>query len=166
VSRETCCWGEERTKGKKNMICSRKREGKGSEKERKKKEQLLQETAISEVRLDDDIADSGHDELDLACVRGTGEVGIDLLGLGPVQAHETIQDVLGGLFIIIATIIVAKVLAHRRHGQLLLETINLVQEEDDRGFYKPARVTDRVKECQGLLHPVHRLVLEQELVVL
>lgn len=64
------------------------------------------------------------------------------------------------------TIIVIKVFDHGRDRQLLSEAINLVHEQNNRRLDKPLGIADRVKQCQGLLHAVHGLVLEQQLVVL
>lgn len=55
---------------------------------------LLQETTVAEVGLDDNIADGGHDELDLGSVSCARKVGIDLLGVGQVQVDEPLEDVL------------------------------------------------------------------------
>jgi hypothetical protein len=64
------------------------------------------------------------------------------------------------------TFVVREVVLHGAHGELLLESIDLVQEQDDRGLYKPSRVADGVEQCEGLLHSVHGLILEKQLVVL
>jgi len=50
----------------------------------------LQQAAISQVGLNDDIADGCHDELDLTGVCCASVVGIDLLGVGQVQADEPV----------------------------------------------------------------------------
>jgi hypothetical protein len=64
------------------------------------------------------------------------------------------------------TLVVGEVVLHRANGQLLLEPIDLVQEEDYRRLYKPSRVADGVKQRKRFLHTVDRLVFEEELVVL
>ncbi len=64
------------------------------------------------------------------------------------------------------TFVVGEVVLHGAHGQLLLESIDLVQEQDDGGLDEPPRVADGVEQCESFLHTVDRLVFEQELVVL
>lgn len=64
------------------------------------------------------------------------------------------------------TLVVGEVVLHGANGQLLLEAIDLVQEQNDRCLYKPPRVADGVEQSQCFLHAVDRLILEQQLVVL
>lgn len=109
--------------------------------------------------------DSGHDEANLRCVGGTGEVGVDLLSLVLVQANKAVKDVVASRSIVVATLVVGEVVLHRADGQLLLEAINLVEEQNDRRLDEPSGVTDAVEQSQSLLHTVDRLVLEQELIV-
>lgn len=104
---------------------------------------------------------SGHDEPDLGGVSGAGEVGVDLLLLGLVQGHETVKDVVAGCGVVTTAFIVGEVALHWAGGKLLLETIDLVEEENDRGLDEPPRVADRVKQGERLLHTVDRLILEQ-----
>lgn len=63
------------------------------------------------------------------------------------------------------TIKVWEKVLHRREWQLFLKPINLVQEQDDGCLDEPFRVTDGLEQCQGFLHPVHVLVLQQQLIV-
>ena len=49
--------------------------------------------------------DSGHDEANLGCVCGTGEVSVDLLGLVLIQRDETVEDVVASSGIVRATFI-------------------------------------------------------------
>lgn len=63
------------------------------------------------------------------------------------------------------TLVVGEVVLHRTDGQLLLEAVDFVKEEDDGRLDEPARIADGVEEGQGLLHAIDRLVLEQQLVV-
>lgn len=107
-----------------------------------------------------------HDEADLGGVGGTGEVGVDLLRLVLVQADEAVQDVVAGQRIVVATLVVGEVVFHGANGELLLEAIDLVEEQDDGGLDEPPGVADGVEEGEGLLHAVDGLVLEQQLVVL
>lgn len=58
-------------------------------------------------------------------------MSIDLLGLVLVEADESIQDVVAGHRIIIAALIVWEVVLHWADWELLLESIDLVEEQDD-----------------------------------
>lgn len=64
------------------------------------------------------------------------------------------------------TIIVWEIVLHRADWQLLLETIDLVQKQDDASLDEPPRIADTVEQCEGLLHSVDGLIFEKELVVL
>jgi hypothetical protein len=93
-------------------------------------------------------------------------MGVDLLGLMLVQADKSVEDIVASQSIIIATFIVREIVLHRADGELLLETIDLVQEQDYRSLDEPSGIADRVKKCESLLHTVDCLVLKQKLVVL
>ena len=62
--------------------------------------------------------------------------------------------------------IIREIILHRRHGEFLLEAVDFVQKQDDRGLDKPSGVADRVEERQSFLHSVDGLVFEEQLVVL
>jgi len=126
----------------------------------------LDETAKTEVLLYDDIIDSGHNESYLGGVGSASEMGVDLFGLMLVQADESVEDVVASQGVIITTFVVREVVLHWADWQLLLESINLVQEQDYRGLDEPSRIADRVKKSKGLLHTIDGLVLKQKLVVL
>lgn len=91
---------------------------------------------------------------------------VDLLLLGLVERDEPVEDVIAGGGIVGATLVVGEVVLHGADGQLLLEAVDLVQEQNDRGLDEPARVADGVEQGQRLLHTVDRLIFEQQLVVL
>lgn len=111
---------------------------------------------------------------------------IYLLGLMLVERDESIENVVAcrgivrSTFSNIRTLVLAAVVSnlielafiireiifHGGHRQLLLKSIDLVQEQDDGRFDKPPGVADRVEQGQSLLHPVHRLVLKQQLIIL
>lgn len=93
-------------------------------------------------------------------------MGVDLLLLGLVQRHEAVENVVAGGSVIGATLVIREVVLHGADGQLLLEAVDLVEEENDRGLDEPAGVADRVKQGESFLHTVDGLVLEQQLVVL
>lgn len=106
-----------------------------------------------------------HDETDLCSVRGACEVGVDLLLLGLVERHKTVQDVVACCGVVGTTLIVGEVVLHGADRQLLLEAIDLVQEENDGSLDEPSRVANRVEQCQSFLHTVDRLIFEEQLVV-
>lgn len=110
--------------------------------------------------------DSGHDESDLSGVSGTCEMGVDLLLLGLVQGDEAVENVVAGGSVVGTTLVVGEVVLHRADGQLLLEAIDLVEEENDGGLDEPSGVADGIEQGQGFLHTVHGLVLKQQLIVL
>jgi hypothetical protein len=83
-----------------------------------------------------------------------------------VQADESVQNVVACKTIIITTFVVREIVFHWADRELLLETINLVQEQNDRCLDEPSRVADGIEEGQGLLHTVDSLIFEQKLVVL
>lgn len=91
---------------------------------------------------------------------------VDLLLLGLVERDEPVEDVIAGGGIVGATLVVGEVVLHGADGQLLLEAVDLVQEQNDRGLDEPARVADGVEQGQRLLHTVDRLIFKQQLVVL
>jgi hypothetical protein len=144
----------------------------------------LDQAAHSQVLLDDDICimltlrnlteetlsaltiDRRHDEPDLHGIRRTREMSIDLLRLVLIQAYEAIQDVIARRRVIRAALVIREVILHGADGELLLEPVDLVQEEDYARLDEPARVADAVEEREGLLHAVHRFIFEEELVVL
>lgn len=64
------------------------------------------------------------------------------------------------------TFVIGEVVLHWADRQLLLESIDLVQEQDDRSLDEPSRIADRIEESKSLLHSVDCLIFEQELVVL
>jgi hypothetical protein len=109
--------------------------------------------------------DSRHDESNLHGVCGACEMGVDLLCLVLVERDKSVQDVVARRSVVWAALVVREVVLHRADGQLLLESIDLVQEQDDGGLDKPPGVADAIKQCQRLLHAVHGLVLEQQLVI-
>lgn len=75
------------------------------------------------------------------------------------------QDVVACCLVVIATLIVGEVVLHWRDGELFSETINLVQEQNDRSLDEPPRVANAIKQSQSLLHTVHGLILEKQLIV-
>jgi hypothetical protein len=108
----------------------------------------------------------GHDESDLHGIGGAGEMGVNLLGLVLVERDEAVEDVVTCRSVVWATLVVGKIVLHRADGELLLESVDLVQEQDDRGLDEPPRVADGVEKCESFLHAVDRLVLKEQLVVL
>lgn len=64
------------------------------------------------------------------------------------------------------TFVVWEVVLHWAHWELLLEAVDLVKEQDDGRLDEPPRIANGVEQCEGFLHAVDRLVLEEELIVL
>jgi len=81
--------------------------------------------------------DSSHDESDLHSIGGAGEMCVDLLGLVLVQADETVEDVVASSSVVGASFVVREVVLHGTDGQLLLESIDLVEEKNDRCLDEP-----------------------------
>ena len=80
----------------------------------------------------------GHDEANLRGVSGTCEVGVDLLLLGLVEGNKAVEDVVASRGVVGTTLVVGEVVLHRADGKLLLEAIDLVEEQNDRGLDEPA----------------------------
>jgi hypothetical protein len=110
--------------------------------------------------------DSGHDESNLGGVGGASEMCVDLFGFVLVQAHESIENIVARSLVVIPSLVIGKIVLHGAHWELLLESINLIQEQDDGGLDKPSGVANRVEKGQGLLHTVYSLVFEKQLIVL
>lgn len=107
-----------------------------------------------------------HDESNLGSVGSAGEVRVDLLLFGLVQGNETVEDIVASRGVVGTTLVIREVVLHRANRELLLETIDLVEEENDRGLDEPPGVADRVEQSQGFLHTVDGLVFEEQLIVL
>ena len=93
-------------------------------------------------------------------------MGVNLLSFVLVQGDEAVQNVIASQGIILSALVIREVVLHWADGQLLLEAIDLVKEQDDGSLYKPSRIADGIKQGEGLLHTVDGLVLEQKLVIL
>ena len=107
-----------------------------------------------------------HDEADLSGVGCASEMGINLLGLVLVQADKAVEDVVACRRVVVTSLVIWEVVLHWRNWKLLLEAIDLVQEQDYRGFDEPSRVANRIEQCECLLHTVDSLVLKKQLIVL
>lgn len=92
-------------------------------------------------------------------------MGINLFCLVLVQADESVQDVVASRRVIISALVVREVVLHRRYGELLLESIYLVQEQNYRSLREPPGVADRIEQGERLLHAVDGLVFEEKLIV-
>src|SRR5690242_1277704 len=93
-------------------------------------------------------------------------MSVDLLCLMLVERDKSVENVVAGGSVVWATLVVGEVVLHGADGELLLEPIDLVQEQNDGCLDEPPRVADGVEQCEGFLHTVDGLVLEQQLVVL
>ncbi len=93
-------------------------------------------------------------------------MGINLFSLVLVQADETVQNVVACCRVVVSALVIREVVLHWRDWELLFETIDLVQKQDNGGLDEPSGVADGVEEGECLLHTVDSLVLEKKLVVL
>jgi len=116
--------------------------------------------------LDDNVIDGGHNEADLGGVGGASEMRVDLLRLVLVQADESVQDVVASQSVILTALVIREVVLHWAGWELLLETIDLVQEQNYRGLDEPSGIADRIEKRKSLLHTIDSLILEQKLIVL
>ena len=130
--------------------------------------------------------DSRHNETYLGGISSASEVGIDLLRFVLVQGDKSVQDIVAGRSVIRSTFsnirsmmlpavvadlvqlafIIREIVLHGGHREFLLEPVDLVQKQDDRGLDKPSGVADGVEEGESFLHSVYSLVLEEQLIVL
>ena len=62
--------------------------------------------------------------------------------------------------------IIREIVLHGGDGEFLLESVDLVQEQDDRSLDEPSRVADGIKKSKSLLHPVDCFIFEEELIIL
>lgn len=90
---------------------------------------------------------------------------VDLLLFGLIQRHKAIEDIITSSSVVSATLVVGEIVLHRADGQLLLESIDLVQEENDGRLDEPTGIANRVKQGQGFLHTVDGLILKEKLIV-
>lgn len=73
-------------------------------------------------------------------------MGINLLrGSRLVEGNEAVEQVVACCIVIVTTIVVREIVTEGRVYQFLLEQVDLVQEEDDRGLDEPTGVANRVK---------------------
>lgn len=63
---------------------------------------------------------------------------VDLLGLVLVQADESVQDVVARRRIVITALVIGEVVLHRADWELLLESVDLVEEENDGRLDEPS----------------------------
>lgn len=90
---------------------------------------------------------------------------VDLLLLGLVEGNEAVEDVVASCGVVGASLIVGEVVLHGADGQLLLEAVDLVEEENDGGLDEPSGVANGVEQGESFLHTVHGLIFKQQLVV-
>ena len=64
------------------------------------------------------------------------------------------------------TFIIWEVILHGADRELLLKSIDLVQEQNDASLDEPPRIADAVEKSEGFLHTVHSLVFKQQLIIL
>jgi len=88
--------------------------------------------------LNDDVVYSRHNESDLGGISGAGKMGVDLLGLVLVQAHESVQNVIACRSIVLTSLVIWEIVLHWAHWELLLESIDLIQEQNDGRLDEPS----------------------------
>lgn len=98
---------------------------------------IVSKVCCNVVECQERTVDGSHDESDLHSIGGAGEMCVNLLGLVLVQADETVQDVVASSSVVGTALIVREVVLHGTDGQLLLESIDLVEEENDRCLDEP-----------------------------
>ncbi|KPP72588.1 hypothetical protein Z043_108396, partial [Scleropages formosus] len=109
---------------------------------------------VFEVVLYDDIRYGIKHKLDVAGVRGAGEVRVDLLGLlVAVEVLELALDVDCCLLVRVLALVLRKAERERDALDLLSQQVFFVEEEDERGVNEPVVVADGVKETQAFSHP-------------
>src|SRR5689334_15509344 len=81
--------------------------------------------------------DSRHNEADLSGIGCAGEMGVDLLSLVLVQADEAVKDIIASRGVVVTALVVGEVVLHGADRQLLLESIDLVKEQNDRCLDEP-----------------------------
>jgi hypothetical protein len=131
---------------------------------------MISETHVSKMvdvnyKRQEPTVDSSHDESNLHSVGGAGEMCVNLLSLVLVQADEAVEDVVASSSVVGAAFVVREVVLHGADGQLLLESIDLVEEKNDRCLDEPPRVANAVEQGQGFLHTVDSLIFEEQLIV-
>lgn len=81
-----------------------------------------------------DINHSGEDNVDVICVSGTSEMGVDCLG-SLVLVEELLENEIGIFFEIRGrSLVIYKALGQRCALDLLLEQIHFVEKQDHGGF--------------------------------
>jgi len=127
---------------------------------------VLEETAVFQVVFDDDVGNGVEHKLDVVGICGTGEVRVDLLRLlALVEVFKLHLDVGSGLLIGVLACVVWEADRKGRFGDLLLEEILFVEEQDDRCVREPLVVTYRVEQLHGLVHSVHFFVFGEHQVI-
>ena len=74
----------------------------------------------------------------------------------PIRLHELPQNELRRLIDVVPARVLGKVAVEGHLGQLDLEHVRLIEEQDDRSPQEPPRVDDRLEESQRLGHAVLR----------
>lgn len=72
---------------------------------------------------------------------------VDLLRLVLIQAHESVEDIVASGGIVVTTFVIREVVLHWADRQLLLESVDLVEEQNNRRLDEPPRVANGVEQC-------------------
>ena len=112
-------------------------------------------------------------------------MGINLFRFVLIQRYKSVQNVVARSSVIGSTFsnirflmpsavrpilvelafIVREIILHGGDGEFFLESIDLVEEKNDRSLDEPPGVANRVEESQSLLHPIDGLIFEEELII-
>jgi len=71
----------------------------------------LEQTALAQVKLQENVLDGAKDKLDLLGIRSASVMRIDLLGGGRlVQGNKAMQEIVAGRIIVVASAIIGEVI--------------------------------------------------------
>ncbi len=91
--------------------------------------------------MNDHVLNTLHSNLQKVGVGGVGEVDVNFLLAVAVQVAELIgKELAGGIEVIVRSLEVREVVPNRTQFELLLEEVDFVEEEDDRGALEPRGV--------------------------
>lgn len=98
---------------------------------------------VVEVDLDDHVLDALHGDLEEVRVGSVGEVDVDFLLAVAVEVAELIgEELASSVEIIVRSLEIGEVVFNRTDFELLLEEVDFVEKEDDRGTLEPGSVDD------------------------
>ena len=111
------------------------------------------------------VLDNVKNYFDVLCVRGSGEVAVQLLtSILPYRVEQHHKEILHVRQFTWVPLIVGEVVANRLVSNLIHEQVSLVEEEDDGDAAEAAVVDNRVEDVYALDDSVGHAVLQQTLV--